>query len=283
MILTIDKLKEVGADQFIIDKFYDFDLEGGRPLIDIIKDKKMSKQLLHWIFLHLSIDENELKEYENILNIYNSSGYYMSENLSNSIQVSCSSNIESSSCIENSSRIRTSVEVKDSNDIESSKLVANSSFCFSSECVLESKNVNDSRYIYNSNFVINSNSIVDSSFITNSSCIVNSTQIEESGAVDSCSHLKNCLFCHNIHEKEFYIFNKEISKSSFNLIQKQYNHFMQLPLNIFSNCNFPNIKYNYNPFKFYEELPKNFWEWVKTLPNYDPLVLFSITLNSNLL
>ena len=35
--------------------------------------------------------------------------------------------------------------------------------------------------------------------------------------------------------------------------------------------------------KFYENLQDDFWQWVKTLPNYNPEVLYSITFNSALL
>ena len=34
----------------------------------------------------------------------------------------------------------------------------------------------------------------------------------------------------------------------------------------------------YNFSKFFENLQNDFWQWVKTLPNYDPEILYSITL-----
>ena len=34
--------------------------------------------------------------------------------------------------------------------------------------------------------------------------------------------------------------------------------------------------------EFFENLPDDFWQWVKTLPNYDPEILYSMTFNSTL-
>jgi hypothetical protein len=33
----------------------------------------------------------------------------------------------------------------------------------------------------------------------------------------------------------------------------------------------------------FSNLPESFWRWVKTLPNYDPAILYMITFNKNLL
>ncbi len=283
MNLTVDVLKKAGANQFIIDQFNNFNLEGGRPLISIMKSEQMSKDLLYWIFLHLSLEKNELKEYENILNINNSSGYYMSENLENSFYISKSNDIKNSSYVEESSRVIASTDIRNSKDVEESVMIINSDFCFSSEGVLESKNITNSKYIYNSNFVVNSNSVSNSSLVTNCSCVVNCTQIEESNFVDSCSNLKHCLFCHKINDKEFCLFNKEISKNNYEIIERQFERFIKLPLNIFYNYDLLNIKYNYDLSKLYQNLPKNFWEWTKTLPNYDPMILYNITFNSDVL
>ena len=38
-----------------------------------------------------------------------------------------------------------------------------------------------------------------------------------------------------------------------------------------------------NMMKQYETLPDKFYRWVKTLPGYDPMVLYSLTYNPNLL
>ena len=43
----------------------------------------------------------------------------------------------------------------------------------------------------------------------------------------------------------------------------------------------PNIQYNI--ILQYSALPEVFWRWVKTLPNYDPMILYNITMQPHLL
>jgi hypothetical protein len=38
-----------------------------------------------------------------------------------------------------------------------------------------------------------------------------------------------------------------------------------------------------NVLKQYEALPESFWRWVKTLPGYDPGILYHLTYNRDLL
>jgi hypothetical protein len=110
---------------------------------------------------------------------------------------------------------------------------------------------------------------------------------ENSYFCSKSTNLKNCLFCYNIHDCEYYIFNKPVSEKIFNLILKQYKDF-SIGLNFINS--WPEqtliaisvfIKHNYS--KYYEHLSEDFWKWASTLPGYDSKVLYNITLNSKFL
>jgi hypothetical protein len=103
-------------------------------------------------------------------------------------------------------------------------------------------------------------------------------------------NLKNCLFCCDLENVEYHIFNVPVSKEQFEIIRKQY--FRQFngarldylrepwPQNML-------IPERPNPFvyhnKHYLQLDEKFWRWAHSVPGYDADLLYKITLNFNLL
>ena len=76
--------------------------------------------------------------------------------------------------------------------------VKNSEDVFSSRVVDYSRYVDSSRYVYSSCYV-------DSSY-----------DVYASRDVDMC---KDCLFCYEIKQKEYYVFNKQVSEERFKVIR----------------------------------------------------------------
>ena len=67
-------------------------------------------------------------------------------------------------------------------------------------------------------------------------------------------------------------------------INIQFNKIVSLPLKmafIDKENLIPRQIYNFS--KFFENLSSDFWQWTKTLPNYDPEILYSMTFNQGLL
>ena len=96
--------------------------------------------------------------------------------------------------------------------------------------------------------------------------------------------MKNSLFCLNLDGKECHIFNKPISKIMYENVNFQFSKYITLPLRMISINDENLVSTQVNNFsKFFEDLPSDFWQWVKTLPNYDPEILYSMTFNSTLL
>jgi hypothetical protein len=116
-------------------------------------------------------------------------------------------------------------------------------------------------------------------------------QIKDCRFIMECTNLKHSLFCHKISDGEYMIFNKQVDAADYELIVKQLdkiltNHEAELvvegewphhtiPLDA------PKIQRNI--IKQYGNLPSTFWRWVKTLPGYDPSVLYAITYNKELI
>ena len=283
MFLTVDILKERHACEKGI-SFVEKNYPNGVELSEIIQNKNLSKDFLHWGFLHLDATDEEKKIYEKVLDITNTTGYFRSEKVSDSQQIRFSSEIKNSKDVYHSKKIKNSYSVYSSNNVEDSSNVHDSSFCTNSKIILNSTNVTDSTMIVNSNCIIRSNSIIKSSFITESTCIMNSSNIESCNFLRDCRNMKNSIFCTGLEGEEYYLFNKPISKIMYENINFQFSKYITLPLRIVSTNNENLVSTQINNFsKFYENLQDDFWQWVKTLPNYNPEVLYSITFNSALL
>jgi hypothetical protein len=191
-----------------------------------------------------------------------------------------------------------SKNINESNNISHSKIVEGSECVYNSflvtNCygVVDSKNITDSTNVVCSEFVVGSRGVFNGNMITDSNFVSAFAKggvrdITDSSFIMSCSNLKNCLFCEGISDKEYHIFNKPVPPKTFEAIYKQ----MDLILGTFEvhlTLEWPKgtvpldtPRINRNVIKQFRDLPDDFWEWVATLPNYDPLVLYSIVFNSD--
>ena len=283
MFLTVDILKERRACEKginFVKKFY----PNGVELSEIIQNRDIPKEFLHWGFSHLDATDEEIKLYEKVLDITNTTGYFESEKVSDSQQVRFSSEIENSKDIYRSKKVKNSYSIYSSNNIEDSSNVNTSAFCSNSKVILNSTNITDSNMIINSNCIIRSNSIIKSEFITESACIIDSSNTESCNFLMDCSNMRDSIFCLGLDGKEYYLFNKPISKIMYENISFQFSKYITLPLKMISTSNENLVSAQVNNFsKFFENLSDDFWQWVKTLPNYDPEILYSMTFNPTLL
>lgn len=283
MFLTVDILKERRACEKGIN-FVKKNYPNGVELSEIIQNRDIPKEFLHWGFSHLDATDEEIKLYEKVLDITNTTGYFESEKVSDSQQVRFSSEIENSKDIYRSKKVKNSYSIYSSNNIEDSSNINKSSFCSNSEIILNSTNVTDSIMVINSNCIIRSNSIIKSKFITESTCIIDSSNTEDCDFLMDCSNMRDSIFCLGLDGKEYCLFNKPISKIMYENISFQFSKYITLPLRMVytNNENLASTQVN-NFSKFFENLSNDFWQWVKTLPNYDPEILYSMTFNPILL
>ena len=288
MFVTAEILKAkgaCGAGVKYIERFY----PNGAELVEIINDRHIPKEFLHWGRQYLTVTEDELKTYCTACKIVNSEGYWYSQDVRDSKYVVQSKNIKSSSFVYNSTDVETSMDVFAGEEVQDSSQIFNSEWVSSSHKIYLSKNIEDSNNICDSSLVNHSLNVLSSTDVLKSREIIKSKNITSSMSVANCIDLKDCLFCFGISNNQFCIFNKPIDEERFEIYKNQYNKLMlnqELPFikdwpKEMARGYSPTLDLNMS--HYYKELSGKFWKWVKTLPNFDEQVLYSITMNPNIL
>lgn len=262
--------------------FFDRHYPNGVELSEIIQMKHIPHSFLHWGCLNLTTTEEERALYDKVLGNINSEVVFQSENVVDSQYVIESANVQKSSYVYQSKQIENSHEISVSEDIHSSTDVGKSSKVYNSINVLLSSNVKQSQTVAKSNLIIESASVFDSSLISRSSVIYNSTNINDSVFIEKCNKLNHCMFCYDLSDKEYHIFNQPVDESIYNFIYEEYKMFNLPDINITDpwkdTWNSSKTIY-YNRMRHFREICDNdsFIKWVKTLPNYSEDILYNIT------
>jgi hypothetical protein len=156
-------------------------------------------------------------------------------------------------------------------------MIENSNKIFKAINTVESSN------ICNSTMVVNSSNVIDSKEIFNSSEIIGCEVVSNSHFCQNSKNIKNCMFCSNVSNVEYYIFNKPVSKERYELFERQYNKYWNGHLAFIRD--WPEdllVGATINPTRkfddWYYPISKSFWKWVKTLPNFDSMLIYDITM-----
>lgn len=285
MFLTLETLNEKNACATGILWFKRYFPEGGE-LKDIIAHKYVPVDFLHWGYNNLPANSEERELCRTKLNIV--CGF--PQTIFNSQNILNSSNVSHSKNIENSDYIFISKFVKDSNIVHSSKNVKNSHHIFNSKDITNcakvyiSNNIANSDNVINSSNISNSCSIAQGDKVNNSMCVINSNNIDSSYFISESNNLTKCLFCHGIESQELCMFNKPIPEQEFDMYYRELLQYMELwEMNFITNwykitdgaLEFPLVN---NRIDFFQNLPQEFLNWIKALPNYDADLFAQITL-----
>ena len=161
---------------------------------------------------------------------------------------------------------------------------------YSSEKIFGSTSIENSRNVLISKGIYNSRNIYDCTNVITSGELRFCEDITASNFCVDSKSLKNCLFCCELNNKEYYIFNKPVDKERFEIILKQYQRIMgELELDYMrepwpESMLIPSLPSPFPYFnKHYLQLPDKFWRWVQTVPGYDADLLYKMTLNSDLI
>ena len=282
MFITIDILKQLKACEQGIRYFERF-YPNGAEMIDVIKNHNASKEFLHWGRKHLTSNEKELAAYCEVCDIVNSEGYWYSEVVHNSQYVVKSKNINDSKSVFESTEIADSSDIVNSDNVNTSQQIFYSSMVEASQKVLRGINVVESINICNSTMVARSKNVIDSTDVFDSSEIVKSNTVTESHFCKNCNNIDHCLFCENLENAEYCIFNKQVDKKRYEIIEKQYRKYLnnllsfvrEWPENLVVGVHLsPTRKFD----DWYSSISENFWKWVRTIPNFDSMMLYNITM-----
>lgn len=297
MFITIDTLEKFEACEHG-KKWFERHFPNGAELIDVINHRTVTPEILHWGYTNLATTAEEKAAYLAKINVYcdNIESIYESHNIKNSVWVSRSSEVENSSFVFSSKSITDCEDILSSEEVSNSRNIYSSEFVYDSAKVFDSKNINNSTNIVNSDYVVNSRSVMNAATVTNSAFVNGwlpgeTKQIRDCRFIMACSNLKHSLFCCNIHDGEYMMFNKQIDASDYEIIIKQLDRILaDYCSELVVDNEWPSHRIvldsprlQRNIIKQYDHLPKPFWRWVKTLPGYDATVLYGITYNPNLL
>ena len=251
----------------------------GVEILKLLDNKHIPVEVLHWGAEYLPISKEEEEKYYKRVGVVNSTHCFMS------------------SKIENSNYIYKSVDVNDSKLVKLSQNIVDSKKITSSQAVRVSERVNNSISIDHSNLIVNSKNISKSSNIANSSdlnycfnifngknlsncdTMYNSSLCEDSGFSSFLIGCYKVLFCSQLNQSSFMLFNKPISKTIFDEVWAQYK-LMEKEIEVIEEGK--EIFYNGTAITrfdtMFKKLGEDFKNWVKTLPNYDNFVMYQITL-----
>lgn len=266
----------------------------GVELIELINDPELPDEPLFWGYETFITSQEEKEAFYKRMNIdvENKTSIYYSRDVVNSFYISYSTDVIDSSYINTSNSITNSKAVIKSDTVDNSFSISNSQFVFDSKKVMFGNNISNSQNIYNCNYVENSHSVVNANFVTNSTFINgisrNATnKVQDCHFISDCEDIKNCLFCTGLKNAEFCLFNKKISESVYNNIVRQLKTILkeaqlllskEWPEESFQNAK-PNMIENIS--ERFSLLPEKFWRWVRTLPGYEPNIIYQITYNKD--
>ena len=282
MFVTSEILRKHNACEQDIRQFERF-YPNGAEMIDIIHDRHISKEFLHWGREKLTNGSEELKAYCEACNIINSEGFWYSYNVQDSKYISRSKNVKNSRSIFQSSDIVQCQDVVKTDEAENSEKIFHSSMIDNCEMVWKGNNIVDSVNICNSTMVARSKNIIDSNTVFDSSEIIKSSNVTNSHFCQDCGDIDHCLFCVGLTQAQYHIFNKPVDKNLYELLERQYKKYMTArlefvrdwPENLTTATDIKPIR------KFddwYHCVSEKFWKWARTLPNFDSMLLYHITM-----
>lgn len=288
MFLTIDILLKRGACEPGI-KFFERHYPNGAELIDLINNRLVTSDFLHWGYLHLDPNEEEIAAYWKRLDVDDPSTIFCSERVKNSYNVTNSSDVENSHSVYYSKKIKRSSVIQSGDNVEDSTNIFNSKFIYNSYNILNSSNITNSHNVFQGTYIVDSSSVWCSSVVNDSRDVRGCHNVSDVRMCAASFNLNHALFCEGLTEGEYMLFNKPIPQKQFELIKRQYDNLMQKDL-VFSrddwpqDTTFPETPRPCHNYSFhYSKVSKDFWEWVTTLPNFNPKIMYKLTFNSDFL
>lgn len=256
----------------------------GATIMEMLNMDKVPNDFVHWVKERVAFSEEEEATYLSRMKIMNSTKFYYCEDIVNSSFVVRSKNIKDSCNVFGSKKIFNSKDVVESEEVENSSTVFGSMFLLDSHKIAYSSNITSCVNVYKSFNVIKSQNVFESSNVFDSSEIIRAEDATNCHFCSDCKAISNCLFCANLSNVEYHIFNKPVSKEKYEFFEKQYLKYWDgllsfipnWPTDLLQGMNLLTPIQDFS--KWYKSIPENFWKWVRTLPNFDSLLIYDITM-----
>lgn len=284
MFITVDILQKHGAEEedvALFEAFFPKGLIGSEFLLD----PRTPLEFIHWAYKWLDFDKNEKEIYNLRVAVKNSQGVDESDHITNSELISHSSRVDNSHNIYDSEDIASCEYIVKSKFVDSSDNVYSSDFVDNCYKILGSKNATNSNQVVDSSYVVNCHGIFECENVVDCHTIWRGKNLTDCGFCFGCQDISNALFCTQQNEGEYLLFNKKIDKTRFDMIYKQYKRYAAAWCTMAEGWpvdgGYPKKTYDYR--KHIKNIPDSFYSWVKTLPGYDPMVMYSLTFNPQFL
>lgn len=270
----------------------------GATITEILNHDRVPLDFMHWIGEIIGFTENEMTLYHQRTGIECEKPLtvYKSDNIRNSEYVWFSTSIDDSRYVFSSNDVSDGEVIYGSEYIEHAKQIFDSDFVYYSTQVLLGSNVNESNNIVNSGYVVNSHSVMNADNVHDSAFVTSferghTNNIHGSYFIFDCQNMTNCLFCSGVSDGEYLVFNQPVSTADYILLTNQLLHMLKdfrpaLTENgEWPGATIPVEEARAQPHleRMYEHLPEAFWKWIKTVPGYDPSILYNITRSKKLL
>lgn len=285
MKLTNKTLVAHGRNEFV--EFLAHHYPEGEELSIIFQNPACPIDLLHWASNWLDLTEEEKEAYTKACCIEDSTDIWQCYNVKSSSRVVFSKDIDKSSFVFKSQEVVGGRNIVSSEGVYFSNDVFMSFFVDGCSKIWKCSNANASYNISNSKSITTSKNVANSSAVFDSREITNCSNIYGSLFCANSKELKNCMFCNGLEHASYHIFNKPVEKQYFELFAQQYRKYAPDLLS-FVNY-FPGELYGSLPSVnnridvWYSSLSEKFLKWAKTLPNFDPMILYNITLLPDIL
>lgn len=282
MFVTLEDLKSRNACATGI-KLFERLYPEGVEIMKLLDNKHIPIEILHWGYQHLDVNAEEIEKYYQRCGITESKEVLVSERIHNSCFINQSKDVTDSKFINDS------VDITDCVQVSYSSFIKRSRHIYNCETVEDTHGATESKEIYKCGNVIDSSNIRDSWGVANCRNLTNSQFIYRSTLSEDC-HFSSfltgcykCIFCSGLNGKQFYLFNKPISQKEW---EKIFNNEFSVRINeeaFFllkdnSKLNSYYVAKKETSFRNYFSLiSENFNKWVKSLPNFDPFVMYQIT------
>lgn len=263
--------------------------EGPVDIVTLIQDKEMPKDFKYWGAENFILSKEEQDLYNKEMNVVDSNYVYQSSNITNSGNIVKSEKVDNSGFVYYSKNITDGRIIVGSSYIDGGESIYRSDFITNSQKIVHSKNVTQSYNVAYSNAIVEAQDVFKSTEITYCGQIRHSTKLENCYFCSNCHNSKNLLFCYtldNCNDGQYYLFNKPVSKTQWNAVFKLYvkmiehlTYVKEWPVEM----NITPMVHATQNYSHHYRLTEDCMEWIKSLPNYDEWIMYSITALPNFL
>lgn len=310
MIFSIDKLTEaIGYKVYnnLMEKV-DFP-EEPMELIDAMgwvqnhssnKEKALFSKLFSDWHTYVGMEPLEVEKFEEVFEIVNSSIILRSFYIDSSSRIQDSENVSNSKYIAFSKDIKNSERVYASSNVENSQYISNSFNVLDSAEVKDSSKIRYSQDVFNSGEISNCYGVYSCKKVEDSLGIFNVSTGKEiyfSTDLENCSY---CLFCSGLKDKQFCLFNQEISSKDWFVIKELLlNEWSEEDKNFYKVISFEDDDKEWCGFRtssndsvsfsyvaqrnFFQGVSSKFLKYIRSMPYYNEWLLYQITMNPKIL